>query len=157
MHELLIYALILFPCELPLPASAPPQFLAALKDVNERWQLCSRSSCYSTDFYCEYRWTRRVFWELLSAPPLSDCEYLPPAYQAAAAENYWHDRARALALQSRQCLWKSAALEDGIRAAKSAERYWSLVGSAHGTDCEACSDRRRALARLRELHDYRQP
>jgi hypothetical protein len=149
MWDVGILVLLLSPVAPPVPHQAPPPAWDALKRVALQLEVVGPHERWIDDFRSEVDYCRRHFQELVYAPPLSDCERLPPLYLARECTCFSSGYQRYLELRRQVCLYREEELSEALHEAQELCIVWGLVETAASTS-QSWASRRRALLELRD-------
>jgi hypothetical protein len=147
--DYLIVLYVLSPIEPPVSSQASPEVWQALKDVSLTLEIVGPHENWASDFRSELRYVRHYARALQSAPPLADCDWLPPAWLAAEYCRYNEQYQCYLQTQQVLCNHRADHFADVLRETRQLHGVWDATRRATSTN-QAWAYRRRSLGQLRE-------
>jgi hypothetical protein len=150
MWDYLIVLYVLSPIEPPVSSQAPPEAWQALKSISLRMELVGPHENWAPDFRSELRYVRYYARLLNDAPPLADCDWLPPS--TVAADFCRFNEQYQCHLQTQQLLATAHAddLGEALRESRQLYIVWDTVRRSTSPN-QAWAYRRRTLSQLREM------
>ena len=149
MWDTVILLLLLAPIAPPVPHRAPEPLWQALKRAGLQLEVVGPHERWIDDFRSEVDYVRRHWHELAFAPPLSDCDRLPPLYLARECTCFASGYQHCLELRRQLSLHREEELAATLREAQDLAAVWALVETAACPN-QSWAARRRALMNLRE-------
>jgi hypothetical protein len=147
--DYLIVLYVLSPIEPPVSSQAAPEAWQALKDVSLTMEIVGPHENWASDFRSELRYVRHYARTLQDAPPLADCDWLPPAWLAADFCRFNEQYQCTLQTQQMQFGHRSEELGEVLRETRQLYSVWDAARRATSHN-QAWAYRRRSLLQLRE-------
>lgn len=150
MWDYLIVLYILSPVEPPVSSQAPPEAWQALKTVSLHLEIVGPHENWASDFRSELRYVRHYLRLLENAPPLADCDWLPPNAVATDFCNFNEQYQCHLQSQLLMAGPHTNDTGDALRESRQLHRVWDSVRRASSPN-QSWAYRRRTLSQLREM------
>lgn len=149
MWDYLVVLYVLSPIEPPVSPQAAPEVWQALKDISLQLELVGPHENWASDFRSELRYVRHYARTLYDAPPLADCDWLPPVWYAADCCRFNEQYQCHLQTQQMLLTHRSEELGTTLGETRQLHNVWDSVRRASSTN-QAWAYRRRSLQQLRE-------
>jgi hypothetical protein len=150
MWDYLVLFMIVSPIEPSVSPQAPPEAWQALKTISFHLEIVGPHENWASDFRSELRYVRHYARLLREAPPLMDCELLPPTWIAAEFCRFNEQYQCHLRGQRFVCSHRADDICATLRETRQLHLFWDSARCATSST-QAWAYRRRTLKDMRDL------